>query len=243
LHYTALFFDMINISDKNNIIGLDFRVAKRSEKDSSIDVLSKEKKYFKSSLIISILLVTLIFLLFPKFPHPEKKTESPMIVLDIEDIPVTKHTGKTTSKPPSRPFIPIPSETSIIEEIDVEDWEISNTFELPGLPPGPGGFGGTKGEGANVKTNPRIMLEVIPEYNESEIEKGKTGIVKLFIVINKKGEVESVEVLENTTESKIIEKAVIDAVYKTKYTPAMLNGRAVKDEIVRVWKFELSNEK
>lgn len=233
---------MITNKDIKSISGYLFTMGKRTPKNDIADIFNNQRYYFKSSLIISILIITLLFLIFPKFDIPPKEVEAPVIVLEIKDIPPTKNPGRRAPKPPSRPFVPVESDVAVLEEELVEKWDDVNNIDLPGLP-GVGGYGGTTGKGVSTKVNPRPILEVVPEYDEKEIEKGKKGYIKLFIQIDSKGKVVSVDVIENTTGSKILEKAVIDATFKTRYTPAKVNGKPVADDITRTYTFNLADDK
>lgn len=233
---------MIFNKEIKNISGFDFVPGKRTEKKPDANLSNFYTFYFESSLIIAILLVTVIFILFPKVDIKPREIEAPVIVLEIEDIPPTTNPGRQAPKPPARPFIPVESDEAILVDEVIEDWDEINLFDLPGVP-GLGGYGGKTGVGAMTKVNPRPILEVVPEYDEKEIDKGVKGLIELFIKINKKGKVTDVHVLKNTTNSKVLEKAVIEAAYKQIYTPAKLNGKPVEDELTRTYTFNLSNEK
>ena len=233
---------MIFNKEIKNISGFDFYSGKRSAKKPEADLLRNQNFYFKSSLIIAILIVTVFFVLFPKYKVKPREIETPVIVLQIEDIPPTSNPGRQAPKPPARPFIPVESDEAVLDDEIIEDWNDINLVDLPGVP-GLGGYGGKTGIGVMAKVNPRPILEVVPEYDEKEIEKGVKGLIELFIKINKKGKVTNVHVLKNTTGSKVLEKAVIEAAYKQLYTPAKLNGKPVEDELTRTYTFNLSNEK
>lgn len=204
-------------------------------------ILSKNRKtslrdqyriVLEKSTILALLLVILLFLLFPKIKIKKSiEIEGLGYQLTVEDIPIT-YQG-IPRKPPPRPVVPIPSEDYIIpEDVTIDDTEL--TFE---------NFSSTTGSGLTLGRidiiQPRPIFEVIPEYSEELQKKGIEGFVKLHLHIDQAGIVIEAIVLENTTGSSACAKAAKEAALKGRYIPSKRNGEPTDLWISRIYTFGL----
>jgi protein TonB len=87
-----------------------------------------------------------------------------------------------------------------------------------------------------VSQMPRVITEVRPVYPKEAREKQKSGSVVLDILIDEKGNVRQVNVLES---EEIFRHEALEAMKKFKFSPANINGKAVAVKIRYVIKFEL----
>jgi len=186
----------------------------------------------KKALIASLILVILLFLLFPTFDLTKKEeTEVVFTSLNIEDIPLTRQ--GTRRKPPPKPAVPIPSDDDLIpEDLTIEETELN--FDLVSEQIGPGLLSGRP-----AIFQPRPVFEVIPEYPQELQKKGIEGFVKLHLYVDKTGRVIKAIVLENTTNSKICADASVSAALKCRYIPAKSSGKTVDIWIDRTYTFGL----
>jgi len=77
---------------------------------------------------------------------------------------------------------------------------------------------------------PVELIEVATiHYPESAMKEGKGGVVLVRVTVGKNGRAIGARIVEST--DPVFEKPVIEAVYKFRFKPAMLNGRAVTSEI------------
>lgn len=195
----------------------------------------KEDSYPKNiekATIAALLLVIFLFLLFPKLDINKKNSDQIVFTyLNVEDIPVTKH--GTRKKPPPKPAVPIPSDDELIpEDVTIEETELD--FEQYSDITGPGFVSGQP-----VVFQPRPVFEVIPEYPQELQKKGIQGSVKLHLHVNKKGLVDDVVVLENTTGSPRCASAAKSAALKGRYIPAKQSKQPTDIWITRTYSFGL----
>ena len=128
----------------------------------------------------------------------------------------------------------IPAETNM----DIDPGAVLNknegmnftVFDALPLPKYESGSGGQV-TGISVSVPPRPFHEIIPDYAESEMRKGYSGIIELKIRVDEKGNVTDVEVLNNATKSKILEELSTKAALLSKYFPA----RDVNNKPIAVW--------
>lgn len=81
-----------------------------------------------------------------------------------------------------------------------------------------------------------IMKNVV--YPESAKEEGIQGKVIVKLIVDEKGNVSSTEVVQSV--NKELDNAAVDAINKTKFTPAMKDNNPVKCEIAIPVQFKLS---
>jgi len=202
-----------------------FRIAKRSPKHPQVDDREKAGVYIQLG-IISVLIVLIALVL--TFNEKKEFVAAPYVPLDyvltVEQIPETRYSNMPPP-PPKMPAIPVESEeiVEILEDV-VYEMESIGFVDLPEMPGVPGGLPG-------VSESPRPTVEKWFEYPESEKKKGHEGIIDLKILVDTKGDVAKVEVLRNTTGSKVLEEIAREAALECKYQP----GRDGKNRPIAVW--------
>ncbi len=203
----------------------------------SID-FQKIKADFRSQFSINIkkaLVITLVFFILLVFISPRiklsiKEVVQANIIINVENIPITRQTRM--KPPPQKPTVPIPSEDETIPEdatIEKTTLKYTNIFDdSPGIP------------GTNI-TPPKPIAWVFPEYPKEEKKKGVHGVVKLSIHIDNKGKVVEVIVLDNTTSSEKCAQAAVEAAYGSRFRPAKEGNRAVNFWITQPYRFAIKN--
>ena len=152
--------------------------------------------------------------------------------MNIDMAPATRSGG--LPRPPDLPQVPIPVEDEYLpsdETIDIFEFDPNEgiaLFDGTGTAPD---LGGTYGMGL------RPIREVIPEYPKELRTRGIQGVVMLSLYITSTGVVDSVEVLQNTSENRLLEKYAIRAAYHSRYVPAKRDGRNIACWIRRRYEF------
>lgn len=189
----------------------------------------KELRYrrtFKFALILSLFIWVVFFYLFPKFkmisPSEEKRID---IKIYVSDIPQTLQKNNATSPPPAKPygFIPIPAEEA--------DFPEEITFStIPGS-----GKATSFASGIAPEVPPKPILEVYPTVSGVSC----SGHIRLLLLVNKNGIVESFEIVENTTQTDTCVALAIEAAKKSRWIPAKVNNRAVDSWVTKTYKFNV----
>jgi hypothetical protein len=181
---------------------------------------------FKYSLMITLGILILVFYLFPRFSDRRVlKTQPIQIRIYINDIPQTRQPQRMKRLPPRRPvtFIPVTGEEpDFPDEIVLE--ELTGTAYSSGseisLPP---------------ETPAKSLLEVYPSTSGVTCK----GYIRVLLLINKTGMVETAEVLENTTLADTCISLVREAALKSRWIPAKVKDEAVSSWVVKEYKFDL----
>jgi len=175
--------------------------------------------------LISVFLLIAAFLLFPRFIAEEQVLQQQEIVIEQIDIPQTQQAD--TPPPPSRPSVPIESESDdldddiTIAETDLEDFEAWDD-----APPPP-----TTNSGPRVKfipyDDPPVARSAInPRYPEIAQEAGIEGTVIVQAFINDKGIVEETLILKGVPNTGL-DEAAMEAIRDTRFKPAKQRDRPV----------------
>lgn len=105
-------------------------------KDPKYDLKLQYAKVLEISLIITLVLVSSVFIASKKLQFENKVVKTEAVVIKAEDIPITQQVKRPP--PPARPSIPVESDDPEIDDdttIDDIDWDISD--EPPPPPPPP----------------------------------------------------------------------------------------------------------
>jgi len=200
-------------------------------KNPKVDLRLKYKKVIEFTLVLSLLLCILLFQAFKKFEHEKTESNIELEKIKAEDIPQTQQ--EKLPPPPSRPAIPIESESEDIpEDATMEETDI-DFDEVPPPPPPPpddddqiqfipydeapqpiGGF-------------PAIQKKL--KYPEIARKAGIEGTVIIYAKINTQGVVINTKVVKPLGNSGCNE-AAISAIKQVKWKPAMQ-----RDKPVTVW--------
>ena len=86
----------------------------------------------------------------------------------------------------------------------------------------------------------KLVKMAKPEYPASAIEAKAEGTVHLVVVVDEKGKAVDVEVVKGVAGHKELDKAAVEAIYRSKFEPATENGRPVKSKTKVPVAFKLS---
>jgi len=200
-------------------------------KNPEVDLKLKYKKTIEFTTVISLLLCILIFQAFKKFEHKQVIKDIEIQKIEVDQIPQTKQ--EKLPPPPSRPAIPIESESEDIPDDATIDETDIDFDEVPPPPPPPpededqivfvpydeapapiGGF-------AAIQRN--------LEYPEIARKAGIEGTVIVYAQIDKTGKVIRTKVVKPLGNSGCNEAAV-KAIKSVKWKPAKQ-----RDKPVTVW--------
>ena len=204
-------------------------------------ILFNEDKFnysfnFKVSIIVSLLICILAFLLYPNLSSEKKEIPYfPEPVITLIDIPNTEQSSRAAPPMPAVPTI-----SSLLNPIDepepLPDIKIKETSKYEGAPEGIGkseqGNATSIYESSALPFIPRQILEVVPEKVE-----GAEGYIKVRVLIGIDGFVKKHEILNNTTDSQICLKNVVDAVNKSRWQPITIEGEKIEYWIEKTYSF------
>ena len=186
---------------------------------------------FEKSLIGSLSLLIVLFLLFPRFNIKLRSFEKVYFLPEVISVPITHQGGSRI--PPRHPAVPVPVDDPKIpldETIDTTELNY-NIYQF-----NPDGLGGPAGGQPRI-VPPRPVAEVFPEYPESAKKKGLKGTVKLNIYIDLHGRVTEVVVVNNSTGSNECAEEAIKAARASRFLPAQQGGEPVGTWTAREYGF------
>lgn len=173
--------------------------------------------------LVSVILLIAAFLIFPRFLNSEGNLQQQEIVIEQIDIPQTRQAD--SPPPPSRPSVPIESESEDLDEdITIAETELED-FEAWGDAPPP------------TNTGPRVRFipyddppvarsPINPIYPEIAQEAGIEGTVIVQAFINDRGIVEETIILKGVPNTGLDEAAAA-AIKRTRFKPAKQRDRPV----------------
>ncbi|MFA6742773.1 MAG: TonB family protein [Candidatus Neomarinimicrobiota bacterium] len=186
-------------------------------------------------LVASLSLIVGIMLFFPKFQKGEVVQRTVDIVIEATDIPIIEQKIEA-AKPPSRPSIPIESDSEdLSEDITIDettDFDSYSAWDAP--PPPPEQQSGD--EGPRVRFIPydeppepmggfaEIQKNIV--YPEIAQEAGIEGTVVVQAFVNERGVVTECVILKGMPNTGL-EEAAIAAIKKTRFKPAKQRDRNV----------------
>jgi TonB family protein len=180
----------------------------------------------QSTLIVTLLSLIILFMFGPKrFKSKPAEIPSISIKIKVEEIPATKQIVRRGRNIPVKPAIPIPVEDPRVPEDAVID-ETTIQWDAGDSPLGMSGL--TIAQADTIP--PRPILQVMPEYPESDRKRKISGKVRLEVKVGPSGSVEQVVVTKNSTGSILCEQAAIQAAYQSKYSPGKKG-----DETLTMW--------
>jgi len=199
-------------------------------KDPKADLHRKSPKIFLISICCSILAVAVtINMPFELGKKIEAKVKAPPVIIQIEDIPETRHVARA---PAPRLAAPLEIDDEFMPDdvtIESTDLDLNETVEPPPL------------EMANeepvvdtveeeifeffaVEQQPERIREVAPVYPEAAQRAGIDGLVIVRALVDKTGTVTEAQVLKGPLQ---LHQAAIDAALKTTFKPAKQNDMPV----------------
>ena len=172
--------------------------------------------------IIGIGLITLNFLLFPRFINTVEFEDVEQVIIENIDIPQTQQIDNTP--PPARPSIPVPSDDEdIAEDLTLDELDFDDFSNMDAPPPPPSG---PKVVFIPYDDPPVAMSPIKPIYPEIAQEAGIEGVVVVQAFIDEKGRVKETLILKGVPNTGL-DDAAMEAIRKTRFRPAKQRERAV----------------
>jgi len=150
------------------------------------------------------------------------------------------------------PEEPPPPEQPKTPEVTVQDNTAAKSspnmaMQLPNLniplSGGDGPFLGQPGSGMNnlsaMDSDVIPVMQIPPNYPRKAKQAHIEGYVKLSVVIRPDGTVSHAKVIESKP-GRLFDKAAINAMYRWKFRPKMVDGKAVSQKAIQVIEFKLS---
>jgi protein TonB len=175
--------------------------------------------------LIGILLLIAMFMLFPRFIAEDSFIQQQEIVIEQIDIPQTQQAD--TPPPPSRPSVPIESESDDLDEdITIAETDLEDFEAWDDAPPPPSTNTGPRVKFIPYDDPPVARSPINPVYPEIAQEAGIEGTVIVQAFINAKGVVEETIVLKGVPNTGL-DEAAAEAIRKTRFKPAKQRDRPV----------------
>ena len=174
--------------------------------------------------LVGVLLLIAGFLIFPRFLAEDEFLQQQAIIIEQIDIPQTRQAD--SPPPPSRPSVPIESESEDLDEdITIAETELDDYDDWGAAPPPP------------TNTGPRVRFipyddppvarsAIHPVYPEIAQEAGIEGTVIVQAFINDKGVVEETIILKGVPNTGL-DEAAAEAIMRTRFKPAKQRDRPV----------------
>ena len=172
--------------------------------------------------LIGILLITLNFLLYPRFVNTVDFEDVEQVIIENIDIPQTQQIDNTP--PPARPSIPVPSDDEdIADDLTLDELDFDDFSNLDAPPPPPSG---PKVVFIPYDDPPVAMTPIRPQYPEIAQEAGIEGVVVVQAFIDEKGRVKETLILKGVPNTGL-DEAAMDAIRNTRFRPAKQRERSV----------------
>lgn len=172
--------------------------------------------------LLGILMLISTFLMFPRLLNTIEFDKEYQVIIEQIDIPQTQQFDRPP--PPSRPSVPIESESEdIADDVTLDEFSLDE-FESWDAPPPPP-------QGPQVRfipyDDPPVPLTPIrPKYPEIAQEAGIEGTVVIQVFVDAKGRVRETVVLKGIPNTGLNE-AALEAIRRTRFRPAKQRERAV----------------
>ena len=174
--------------------------------------------------LAGVVILIAAFLMFPRFLADDSILQQQEIVIEQIDIPQT-HQAESPP-PPSRPSVPIESESEDLDEdITIAETELDD-FEAWGDAPPPPTNTGPRVKFIPYDDPPVPRSRIDPVYPEIAQEAGIEGTVIVQAFINAKGIVEETIILKGVPNTGL-DEAAAKAIMKTRFKPAKQRDRPV----------------
>ena len=187
------------------------------------------RRSLESAFVVSLASVILVLQLVRGSGIQPIELQPIVVKIEVEDIPLTRQFRRPP--PQARPTVPVPT----LAEYVPEDVTIFTTdLDLTEIPPPPAPP--SEDEAAifvayDTPPYPVGGLDALYEnldYPEIALRAGIEALVLVRILVNRHGDLEDVQILKGSGNGLGFEKAVIAAVHKLEWRPAMQRDRAVK---------------
>ncbi len=174
--------------------------------------------------LVGVLILIAAFLMFPRFLADKGNLQQQEILIEQIDIPQTRQAD--SPPPPSRPSVPIESESEDLDEdITIAETDLAD-FEAWGDAPPPPTNTGPRVRFIPYDDPPVARTPINPIYPEIAQEAGIEGTVIVQAFINVKGIVEVTIILKGIPNTGL-DEAAATAIKNTRFKPAKQRDRPV----------------
>lgn len=217
------------------------------KKNPKVDLKRKYQRFMETSLIISLALLVAAFKYFPEIERQEVAKEKGQIMINVEDVAVTRQ--QAPPPPPPKPPIPIEAPSDdVLDDIEIGETEldVEEAVDAPPPPPAP------DVEDDEETINIFVAVEQMPEliggiasiqksivYPEIAIRAGIQGQVLVAAVVDEQGDVMEAEVLRGIGAG--CDEEALRAVKEAKFEPGKQRGKAVKVRVTVPVRFSLKS--
>lgn len=190
-----------------------------------IHILKKRYPYTVRMMgLASVIILISAFLMYPRFLAEEGSLQQQEIMIEQIDIPQTRQAD--SPPPPSRPSVPIESESEDLDEdITIAETELDD-YDMWGDAPPPPTNTGPRVRFIPYDDPPVPRTKIDPVYPEIAQEAGIEGTVIVQAFINARGIVEETIILKGVPNTGLDEAAAA-AIKKTRFKPAKQRDRPV----------------
>ena len=138
--------------------------------------------------------------------------------VEVPPPPITLH---RIAPPPT--VVPTPSAAPATTTVEIV---VSTPSDEPRMAPGPVDVGptGISGTGEGELVNLRVLVKRQPAYPRRELARGIEGDVVLRVLVNEKGDPQTIEVIGGT-RNRNFEASAIKAIKRWKFQPYMVDGK------------------
>lgn len=189
------------------------------------------------SCLITLGVMILVFLLYPEHHPTVVLGAKPTHAIRVSDIPQTSQQKRPP--PPPRPKVPLAVEgEEVPDDVTIEstDLDLDVAFDLPSMGPQIGPISDEPLDYTEIDYKPHPTRIVTPEY-PSEARRGrKEGRVMVRVLVDKKGNVEKVEVLHGP---ELFRQAAASAAWQFRFRPGKHEGERRKVWMVMPIEFSL----
>jgi len=218
-------------------------------KNPRADLHRKSPYLFAASLVISVVfLIVALNMPLPRSERPPRKVDTPPVVIQLQNIPQTRH--RELPAAPPRPVVehglPVPVEEFIEpDDITIEDTTLDTATPeqaAPSVTLAP--IMGASSEEEEiyeyyaVEEQPERTTVVHPEFPALARRANIEGTVLLRVLVNREGAVDSVAV-EHGPE--IFRNSAIKAALATKFKPARQNNAPVACWVLMPFRFDIQD--
>ena len=195
-------------------------------------MLIKSKKYYRRNLLISMIISELLiisaFIFAPRLSSPERHILYNEPLIPFDKIPRTIQSLPIQNQSPEIPSIQISDEVEVFELLDdvriglmESDQHNKHTSEYT-----------YSSKTRLMSSVPRLIFEVVPARDNDF-----NGILKLSLKINENGEVIDHRILYNSLDCTTCLNEIIQAAYRSKWEPAIVNGKKEDYWVMKSYSF------
>lgn len=206
------------------------------KKDPQFDLRYQYRRVIEVSAVISLSLVTVMFIVSKKFDTKPLPKELTAVAIQVEDVPITRTIKKTEA--PRKPTIPIADpDIDIAQDLDMPDLMGFDDLVLDAAPPPPPPPGGEE-------TVPFFKVEVKPTlvggnqaiadfivknnlFPKMAREAGVSGRAIISFTVGPDGKTRDVKVKQERPEGLGFGEAGVKVMQAMTFKPGMQRDRAV----------------